>query len=76
MYELKHIGQMCAKARREKGYTQLQVAFAVDYTPENVSAFENGRNDNMRIFLWYLEHCISEFNYMDFMKGLKYYHEN
>ena len=71
MEELKNIGQKCAAARRSKGYTQLQVSFAVGYTPENISAFECGRNDNMRILLWYLQNCISLSDMLDFVKGLK-----
>lgn len=67
MVYLKQIGRICASVRRAKGYTQLQVAFAIGYAPENVSAFECGRNDNLRIFLWYLKNCISPANYLEFL---------
>lgn len=48
------IGEMCKQFRREHGYLQKDVAIDTGYSFENVSAFENGRNDNGRIFLWYL----------------------
>lgn len=67
MVYLKQIGRVCASVRRAKGYTQLQVAFAIGYAPENVSAFECGRNDNLRIFLWYLENCITPATYREFL---------
>lgn len=71
MVHLKQIGRVCAKVRRAKGYTQLQVAFDVGYAPENVSAFECGRNDNLRIFLWYLKHCVTPASYMEFITKIE-----
>lgn len=71
MNDLKKIGQICAKVRREKGYTQLKASFDVGYAPENISSFENGRNDNMRIFLWYLENCVTEHNIVEFINEIK-----
>ena len=70
MVYLKQIGRVCAKVRRAKGYTQLQVAFDIGYAPENVSAFECGRNDNLRIFLWYLENCITPVTYREFLNKI------
>lgn len=70
MYNLQQIGTFCAKERRRKGHTQLEVAFAVGFSPENISAFERGRNDNVTIFLWYLEHCVTESSYSEFIMGL------
>lgn len=51
----KEIGQRCKKFRERLGYYQSDVANQTGYSKENVSAFENGRNDNVRIFLWYVE---------------------
>lgn len=70
MESLKNIGKNCAKVRRSKGYTQLQVSFELGYSPENISAFECGRNDNTRIFLWYLDKCVTSTTFSDFMKGV------
>lgn len=70
MNDLKHIGKMCADARRKNGLTQLQVAYEIGYTSENISAFECGRNDNLRIFLWYLINCVTEINYCEFIRGV------
>ena len=65
MFNLRKLGRECKKARQDKGYTQLHVAFEVNYTPENVSAFECGRNDNLRIFLWYIQNCFTEESLLD-----------
>lgn len=51
----KEIGQRCKKFRERLGYYQSDVANQTGYSKENISAFENGRNDNVRIFLWYVE---------------------
>lgn len=58
MFDLKHIGKICKEERTKKGYTQLQVAYELNYSSENISAFECGRNDNLRIFIWYLINCL------------------
>lgn len=41
--------------------TQQQVADALNYSQENISSFENGRNSNNRIFLWYIKQGLFEF---------------
>lgn len=49
-------GECCAKFRKDVlGITQEQVAKELDYSQENISAFENGRNANNAIFLWYVQ---------------------
>lgn len=58
MFELKNVGAVCKEERTKKGYTQLQVALDLNYSTENISAFECGRNDNLRIFAWYLVNCL------------------
>lgn len=51
------IGLNCQEYRRTKtSYTQVDVAKELGYSVENISAFENSRNDNMRILMWYILH--------------------
>ena len=54
MYNLT-IGQKCANFRRLIGISQQQVADELGYTRTNISMFENGKNYNMTILLWYLK---------------------
>ena len=49
------IGKRCANFRRLIGYSQQQVANELGYTRTNISMFENGKNYNMNILLWYLK---------------------
>lgn len=53
-FDLKKLGAKCAEFRRSKGYTQMQVAYQTGYTDSNISAFEQGRTNNLFIFFWYL----------------------
>lgn len=48
------IGKRCKEFRRRQGITQLRVSQDTSYSIENISKFETGRNDNMRILLWYI----------------------
>ena len=52
--ENKTIGKLCAEFRRSLHITQKTVAEELTYSVENISAFENGRNANMYILLWYI----------------------
>lgn len=62
------VGLNCQEFRRTKTlYTQVDVAKDLGYSVENVSAFENSRNDNMRILMWYILHGM-ELN--DLTRGL------
>lgn len=55
-------GRACARFRREAlNVTQKQVAKELNYSQENISAFENGRNSNNLIFMWYIRNGL--FNY-------------
>ena len=65
MLNLKYIGQKCQIYRQSMGYRQCEVARDTGYSIENISAFENGRNDNLIIFLWYLDKGFS----IDKLKG-------
>lgn len=49
------IGKKCANFRRSIGYSQKQVADELGYSRTNISMFENGKNYNMTILLWYLK---------------------
>lgn len=48
------IGQKCKEYRQNIGLLQTDVAKDTGYSIENISKFENGNNNNMKIFLWYL----------------------
>ena len=51
----KMCGRICAKYRKEVlKVTQKDVAKDLNYSQENISSFENGRNANNTIFLWYV----------------------
>lgn len=65
--QLNDLGARCKRFRIEKGYYQYHVARDTGYTPENVSAFETGRNDNSRILLWYIFHGMT----IEELKGYK-----
>ena len=55
-------GEMCRKYRQEVlNATQEDVAQDLGYTQENISAFENGRNSNNIIFMWYLKQGILDY---------------
>ena len=55
----KVIGNNCKLWRVRNGFFQTDVANDTNYSIENVSSFENGRNDNYRILLWYILHGMS-----------------
>lgn len=50
-----HVGVNCQTFRRNKtDYSQSMVAEELGFSIENISSFENSRNDNYYILLWYL----------------------
>ena len=51
---LKVIGKKCQEFRLSLGYTQDDVGNCIGYSRETISMFENGKNDNLLIFLWYI----------------------
>lgn len=53
---LQEIAKKCREFRISRGYRQIDVARDTGYTSMNVSAFENGRNDNGTILYWYFQH--------------------
>lgn len=49
-------GNVCAEFRKSVlNMTQQEVAEELNYSQENISAFEKGRNYNNQIFLWYVK---------------------
>lgn len=55
MVRLEIIGTTCKNFRRGLGYNQKQVASDTGYSVENISLFERGKNDNLKILLWYIK---------------------
>ena len=63
-------GDMCRKFRQDVlNITQEQVAKELDYSQENISAFENGRNSNNIIFMWYVRNGILDYFSLDDLCG-------
>lgn len=55
MFSIAYVGNRCRQYRKKVLRTELkEVAKELGYSKENISAFENGRNDNCLIMLWYL----------------------
>lgn len=52
---LKELGQECKEFRKTIGKTQTDVSRDTGISREVVSDFENGRSQNLRIFLWYID---------------------
>lgn len=66
------VGARCALIRKSVGKTQLQVAMAIGTTPETISAFENGRTNNCKVFTWYLKQ-VKDFDTLKaLLEGLDY----
>lgn len=57
--DLAAIGARCRAWRKRYGYKQYCVAKDTGYSIENISSFECGRNDSMRILLWYIARGMS-----------------
>ena len=49
------IGLICKSYRESIGHYQFEVAQDTGYSSLNVSSFENGRNNNMLLLLWYIK---------------------
>lgn len=49
------IGKLCQEFRKYKGITQKEVAEDLGYTIANISKFENNKNNNYDILLWYIK---------------------
>ena len=51
-----NIGKMCKSFRESIGITQQKVAEDLNMDITNISKFENGKNRNLNILLWYTSH--------------------
>lgn len=56
----KEVGEICKRARKRKGIYQFQIGMVLNYADTNISMFENGKNGNSRILLYYLENILSD----------------
>lgn len=54
MFDINKIGSICGTFRRSLKLTQDDVAKATGYSKGNIGHFEQGRNDNLNILLWYI----------------------
>lgn len=54
----REIGLICKEARKKAGLKQSDVAEYLKLSRENVSAFENGRNDSYIILLYYIDNIL------------------
>lgn len=59
-YILASLGEYCRMARMKKGLLQLDVAKDIGCSPQNVSCFERGENNNALILLWYIKNGLLE----------------
>lgn len=50
------IGKSCRIWRNTMDYKLSQVSEETGFSIPTISAFEHGTNDNMLIFMWYIEH--------------------
>lgn len=50
------ISTLCKNYRKTIGKTQQQVADDLKMSVQNICDFENGRNRNLNILLWYTAH--------------------
>ena len=50
------VGTVCKICRRRAGKTVAEMARETDYSLSNIYAFENGRNNNIVLLMWYFEH--------------------
>ena len=48
------LGNQCRKYRNDLKCTQSDVARDTGYSVDNISKFENGKTNNLKIFMWYL----------------------
>lgn len=55
------LGATCRRFRKSIDMTLSDVARDTGYTIQNISAFECGHNNNMKIYLWYVDHGLNYF---------------
>ena len=52
----KEMGAKCAEFRKTIDVKQSEIASDLNVSVETISAFENGRTNNERVLMWYIEH--------------------
>ena len=52
----KEMGAKCAEFRKTIDVKQSEIASDLNVSVETISAFENGRTNNARVLMWYIEH--------------------
>lgn len=52
----KEMGTKCAEFRKTIDVKQSEIASDLNVSVETISAFENGRTNNARVLMWYIEH--------------------
>lgn len=60
-----NIGYLCKRWRIGNEYNLSQVAEDTNYSQDNIIKFEQGKNNNLNIFLWYVEHGFEVKKYLD-----------
>lgn len=64
--DFKQIASRCKQFRQSLGITQSSIAKDLKMGVANISAFENGKNNNAVIYNWYIERGLLEF--IDYME--------
>jgi len=59
IFNLKKIGEACRKIREREGYKIVEFARLTGYSEANIRKFEKGENNNLCIFLYYIEFSIT-----------------
>lgn len=52
--DIEELRVRCIEYRKKLGFTQKDVADELGCSMENISAFENARNNSGKIWLWYI----------------------
>lgn len=49
------VGRLCKEYRKEfTDFRQIDVGLDLGYSQENIASYEQGRNNNFTILLWYI----------------------
>lgn len=54
--DMVELGRRCQVYRQSLAYRQIDVARDLGYEQSTISRFEQGKNDNARILMWYVIH--------------------
>lgn len=70
--ELQIIGRACQEHRRRLFKRQDEVGAEIGYSPQTISQFENGRNNNLYIYSWYLVNGLNTDKLIKDLRGVIY----